>query len=160
PLRRQLGRRVAGGHHGDGGLQLAAAFDRPRRLRRLGRQGAPATHASAVERLSARGRRAGGGRDRRRRHDESRLYSPPGEGPRLAESHRREFLERTDRGVFSLQAEATLNRSRRFRTLAGRATAIEAGERQVVVTIEYWRGARAGRLRPGRRRDRLRRSLV
>ena len=44
---------------------------------------------------------------------------------------------RTDRGVFSLQAEATLNQSRRFRTLAGRAAAIEAGERQVVVTIEY-----------------------
>jgi mycobactin lysine-N-oxygenase len=69
--------------------------------------------------------------------DENRFYSDPGDWPRLAESHRREFLERTDRGVFSLQAEATLNRSRGFRTLAGRAVAIEAGERQVVVTIEY-----------------------
>jgi hypothetical protein len=53
------------------------------------------------------------------------------------ESHRREFLERTDRGVFSQQAEATLNQSRGFRTLAGRAVAIDAGDRQVVVTIEY-----------------------
>jgi mycobactin lysine-N-oxygenase len=70
-------------------------------------------------------------------YDENRFYSDPGEWSRLAESHRREFLERTDRGVFSLQAEATLNRSRRFRTLAGRAAAIEAGERQVIVTIEY-----------------------
>jgi mycobactin lysine-N-oxygenase len=70
-------------------------------------------------------------------YDENRFYSDPGEWPRLAEGHRREFLERTDRGVFSLQAEAVLNRSRRFRTLAGRAAAIEAGERQVVVTIEY-----------------------
>jgi mycobactin lysine-N-oxygenase len=70
-------------------------------------------------------------------YDENRLYSDPGDWPRLAESHRREFLERTDRGVFSLQAEATLNQSRGFRTLAGRAAAIEAGERQVVVTIEY-----------------------
>jgi mycobactin lysine-N-oxygenase len=69
--------------------------------------------------------------------DENRFYSDPGDWPRLAESHRREFLERTDRGVFSLQAEATLNRSRGFRTLAGRAVAIEPGERQVVVTIEY-----------------------
>jgi len=43
----------------------------------------------------------------------------------------------TDRGVFSLQAEAILNASRGFRALAGRAMAIEAGERQVVVTIEY-----------------------
>jgi mycobactin lysine-N-oxygenase len=70
-------------------------------------------------------------------YDENRFYSDPGDWPRLAESHRREFLERTDRGVFSLQAEATLNQSRGFRTLAGRAAAIEAGERQVVVTIEY-----------------------
>jgi mycobactin lysine-N-oxygenase len=70
-------------------------------------------------------------------YDENRFYSDPGDWPRLAESHRREFLERTDRGVFSPQAEAILNRSRGFRTLAGRAVAIEAGERQVVVTIEY-----------------------
>src|SRR5438270_2981273 len=70
-------------------------------------------------------------------YDENRFYSDPGDWPRLAESHRREFLERTDRGVFSLQAEATLNQSRGFRSLAGRAAAIETGERQVVVTIEY-----------------------
>src|SRR4029077_7789688 len=44
---------------------------------------------------------------------------------------------RTDRGVFSLQAEATLRQSRGFRTLAGRAAAIDAGEEQVIVTIEY-----------------------
>jgi mycobactin lysine-N-oxygenase len=69
--------------------------------------------------------------------DENRFYSDPGDWPRLADSHRREFLERTDRGVFSQQAEATLNQSRGFRTLAGRAVAIDAGERQVVVTIEY-----------------------
>jgi mycobactin lysine-N-oxygenase len=69
--------------------------------------------------------------------DENRFYSDPGDWPRLAESHRREFLERTDRGVFSQQAEATLNQSRGFRTLAGRAVAIDAGEGQVVVTIEY-----------------------
>jgi mycobactin lysine-N-oxygenase len=70
-------------------------------------------------------------------YDENRFYSDPGDWPRLAESHRREFLERTDRGVFSLQSEAILNQSRGFRTLAGRAVAIEAGQRQVVVTIEY-----------------------
>src|SRR6476619_5081174 len=70
-------------------------------------------------------------------YDENRFYSDPGDWPRLAESHRREFLERTDRGVFSVQAEAILNHSRGFRTLAGRAAAIEAGDRHVVVTIEY-----------------------
>jgi len=69
-------------------------------------------------------------------YDENRYFSDPGDWPRLAESHRREFIERTDRGVFSLQAEAVLNQARSYRALAGRAVAIDAGERQVVVTIE------------------------
>jgi mycobactin lysine-N-oxygenase len=70
-------------------------------------------------------------------YDENRFYSDPGDWPRLAEAHRREFLERTDRGVFSQQAEAILNASHGFRTLAGRAIGMEAGQRQAVVTIEY-----------------------
>jgi len=70
-------------------------------------------------------------------YHENRFYSDPGDWPRLAEAHRREFLERTDRGVFSQQAEAVVNAARGFRTLAGRAVRIEAGQRQVVVTIEY-----------------------
>ena len=70
-------------------------------------------------------------------YDENRYFSDPSDWPRLAEAHRREFLERTDRGVFSQQAETVLNQSRGFRALAGRAVKIEAGDRQVVVTIEY-----------------------
>jgi mycobactin lysine-N-oxygenase len=70
-------------------------------------------------------------------YDENRFYSDPGDWPRLAEAHRREFLERTDRGVFSLQAEAALNQARGFRTLAGRAAAVEAREQDVIVTIAY-----------------------
>jgi hypothetical protein len=35
------------------------------------------------------------------------------------------------------QAEAVLNLSHGFRSVAGRAVEIEAGERQLVVTIEY-----------------------
>ena len=93
-------------------------------------------------------------------YDENRFYSDPGEWPRLAESHRREFLERTDRGVFSLQAEATLRQSRGFRTLAGRAASDRgrraAGRRHHRVR----RRARTRGLRPGRRGDRLRRPLV
>jgi mycobactin lysine-N-oxygenase len=68
---------------------------------------------------------------------ENRFYSDPGDWPALAETHRREFLERTDRGVFSVQAEAVLNASRGFRTLAGRAVAIDAGAHQIVLTTEY-----------------------
>jgi mycobactin lysine-N-oxygenase len=70
-------------------------------------------------------------------YDENRFYSDPGDWPRLAEAHRREFLVRTDRGVFSLQAEAALNQARGFRALAGRAAAIEAREHDVIVTIAY-----------------------
>ena len=70
-------------------------------------------------------------------YDENRFYSDPGEWPRLAEAHRREFLQRTDRGVFSLQAEAALNQARGLRTLAGRAAGIEAREHDVIVTIAY-----------------------
>jgi mycobactin lysine-N-oxygenase len=70
-------------------------------------------------------------------YDENRFYSDPGDWPQLAESHRREFLQRTDRGVVSAQAETTLNASSGFRTLAGRAIGFRADERQVVVTVEY-----------------------
>ena len=70
-------------------------------------------------------------------YDENRFFSDPGDWPALAESHRREFIDRTDRGVFSQQAEASLSQARGYRALSGRAAAIEAGERQVVVTIEY-----------------------
>ena len=69
--------------------------------------------------------------------EENRFYSDPGDWPALAESHRREFLDRTDRGVFSVQAEAVLNASRGFRTLAGRAVGVDASDHQVVVTTEY-----------------------
>ena len=70
-------------------------------------------------------------------YEENRFFSDPGDWPHLAEAHRREFLQRTDRGVFSLQAEGALNQARGLRTLAGRAAAVEAREHDVIVTIEY-----------------------
>ena len=88
---------------------------------------------SAIDVLTARGVLYSRGES----YDENRFYSDPTEWPRLAEAHRREFLTRTDRGVFSLQAEAALNQMRGLRTLAGRAAAIEAREHDVVVTIAY-----------------------
>jgi mycobactin lysine-N-oxygenase len=88
---------------------------------------------SAIDVLTARGVLYSRGES----YDENRFYSDPAEWPRLGEAHRREFLARTDRGVFSLQAEATLNQARGLRTLAGRAAAIEAREHDVIVTIAY-----------------------
>lgn len=88
---------------------------------------------SAIDVLTARGVLYSRGES----FEENRFYSDPADWPRLAEAHRREFLARTDRGVFSLQAEAALNQARGFRTLAGRAAAIEAREHYVIVTIAY-----------------------
>jgi mycobactin lysine-N-oxygenase len=88
---------------------------------------------SAVDVLTSRGVLYSRGES----YDENRFYSNPGDWPQLAEAHRRQFLERTDRGVFSQQAEAILNKSHGFRTLAGRAVHIDASEQQVIVTIEY-----------------------
>src|SRR2546429_8285721 len=67
--------------------------------------------------------------------DENRFYSDPGDWPRLADSDRREFLQRPGRGLFSLPAEVTLKQIRGFRTLGGRAVEADAGERAVVVAV-------------------------
>jgi mycobactin lysine-N-oxygenase len=88
---------------------------------------------SSIDVLAARGTLYSRGES----YDENRFYSDPAEWPHLAEAHRREFLQRTDRGVFSLAAEAVLNQARGFRALAGRAAAVEAREHDVIVTIAY-----------------------
>jgi mycobactin lysine-N-oxygenase len=70
---------------------------------------------------------------------ENQLYSNPlPEWPRLAESHRREFLKRTDRGVFSVHAEQALNAAPGcVRTMAGRVTRLEVDDAEVLVHISY-----------------------
>src|SRR6266568_1105569 len=69
---------------------------------------------------------------------ENRFYSDPTVGwQQLAEGHRREFLKRTDRGVFSVQVEQVLNRAEAVRTLAGRVVRLEPVEAKVVVEVDY-----------------------
>ncbi|HEX6675670.1 MAG TPA: SidA/IucD/PvdA family monooxygenase [Actinomycetes bacterium] len=69
---------------------------------------------------------------------ENRFYSDPAVGwQRLAERHRREFLKRTDRGVFSVQVEDVLNRAEAVRTVAGRVVGLEPVEGKVVVEVDY-----------------------
>jgi mycobactin lysine-N-oxygenase len=87
---------------------------------------------STVDVLTARGVLYSRGES----YGENRFFSDPGDWPQLAEAQRREFLQRTDRGVFSLQAEGVLDQARGLRTLAGRAAAVEAREHDVIVTIE------------------------
>ena len=111
---------------------------------------------SAIDVLTSRGVLYSRGES----YDENRFYSDPGDWPRLAESHRREFLERTDRGVFSVQAEATLNQLRGFRTLAGRALAHRGRPAAGRGHHRLRGGPGTGRVRPGGRGARLRRALV
>jgi mycobactin lysine-N-oxygenase len=70
---------------------------------------------------------------------ENRLYSDPVAAgwQQLAERHRREFLKRTDRGVFSVQVQELLDRAGAVRTLAGRVTRLEPVEAKVVVEVDY-----------------------
>ncbi len=69
---------------------------------------------------------------------ENRFYSDPAVGwQQLAERHRREFLKRTDRGVFSVQVEDVLNWAEAVRTVAGRVVRLEPVEAKVIVEIDY-----------------------
>jgi len=69
---------------------------------------------------------------------ENRFYSDPTVGwQQLAERHRREFLKRTDRGVFSVQVEQVLNRAEAVHTVAGRVVHLEPADAKVVVVVDY-----------------------
>jgi mycobactin lysine-N-oxygenase len=73
---------------------------------------------------------------------ENRFYSDPVAAgwQQLAERHRREFLKRTDRGVFSVQVQDLLDRAEAVRTLAGRVTHLEPVEAKVIVEVDYEQG--------------------
>jgi hypothetical protein len=70
---------------------------------------------------------------------ENRFYSDPDAAgwQQLAERHRREFLKRTDRGVFSVQVQEVLNRTEAVRPLAGRVIRLEPVEAKVIVEVEH-----------------------
>jgi mycobactin lysine-N-oxygenase len=71
-------------------------------------------------------------------YEESRLFSNPGEEwQHLSLHHRREFVRRTDRGVFSVGAQQTIDRAENVRTLAGQVTHICASDANVLVDIRY-----------------------
>jgi mycobactin lysine-N-oxygenase len=70
---------------------------------------------------------------------ENRFYSHPDAAgwQQLAERHRREFLKRTDRGVFSVQVQDVLNLAEAVRTLAGQVTRLEPVQGKVIVEVDY-----------------------
>lgn len=70
--------------------------------------------------------------------EESRLFSNPGtEWQRLTVHHRREFVRRTDRGVFSMQAQEQIDQAENVRTLAGQAVRLDARDENVLVDVRY-----------------------
>jgi mycobactin lysine-N-oxygenase len=83
--------------------------------------------------------------------EENRLFSDPDphavdvgpthQHPRrwrdLTEEDRREFVRRTDRGVFSVRAVREITRAWNVRSVIGTATALEAGDDAVRVEVTY-----------------------
>ncbi len=55
----------------------------------------------------------------------------------LSEQDRREFVRRTDRGVFSLHAMEEINRAENVRSVGGTAQKIEASDDSIAVDIKY-----------------------
>jgi mycobactin lysine-N-oxygenase len=71
-------------------------------------------------------------------YEESRLFSNPGEEwRRLTLHHRREFVQRTDRGVFSMRAQQVIDRAENVRSLPGEVTRIHASDANVLLDIRY-----------------------
>lgn len=65
------------------------------------------------------------------------LHHHPLRWSALSEEDRREFVQRTDRGVFSTQAMQDITSAWNVLSLAGSARCLEAGEREVVVETMY-----------------------
>lgn len=55
----------------------------------------------------------------------------------MTENDRREFVRRTDRGVFSLHAMEEVNRAENVRSIMGAARKMQASDEQVFVDMEY-----------------------
>jgi mycobactin lysine-N-oxygenase len=53
------------------------------------------------------------------------------------EENRREFIDRTDRGVFSIQSKSVLDRAENVMPRTGRVSKLRASEAQVLLDVEY-----------------------
>lgn len=79
---------------------------------------------------------------------ENRVYTDPEQGnwSRLTPQHRRDFIRRTDRGVFSQEANRMLDRAANLEILPGRLVGAEVeGDREVRARFEYHGEAREER---------------
>ncbi|MGH3979775.1 MAG: SidA/IucD/PvdA family monooxygenase [Pseudonocardiaceae bacterium] len=69
--------------------------------------------------------------------EENHLYSNPSDWASLTAEHRQEFVRRTDRGVFSIQANSLLAHAQNVRTIAGEVVHLDARPHDVEIHIEY-----------------------
>lgn len=69
-------------------------------------------------------------------YDESRHYSDPRDWVGFRPEHRNEFIDRTDRGVFSIAAKQILNDAEHVRTIVGKVASIAANNESVQVFLE------------------------
>ncbi len=69
-------------------------------------------------------------------HDENRLYSNPQAWLQFPEGARREFVRRTDRGVFSVTNKVVLSQADSVRTVAGAVQSIEADGEGLLVEFK------------------------
>lgn len=69
-------------------------------------------------------------------HDENRLYSQPERWLEFPNPVRKEFVKRTDRGVFSVTNKETLNRTYGVETIAGHVTEITASVPSILVHFD------------------------
>jgi mycobactin lysine-N-oxygenase len=73
--------------------------------------------------------------------DENRLYSSPEAWRLFPREVREEFVERTDRGVFSVTNKSILNRAQNVETVAGNVKYIDAEEEKLVLELTPGEGS-------------------
>lgn len=71
-------------------------------------------------------------------YDENRLYNDPGQWRDMSEQHRNEFIQRTDRSVFSGHAKEITNTAPNLGpAILGRVVAVNAVADELELTIQY-----------------------
>lgn len=69
-------------------------------------------------------------------YNENKYFSNPKDWAQLDEAVRTEFIQRTDRGVFSLAAQRQLDRAENVSTISGRVLALDKAGGKVIVRLE------------------------
>lgn len=69
-------------------------------------------------------------------YGENKLFTDPGEWEKLDELTRREFIQRTDRGVFSVAAQRRLDQEERVNIISGAVLGLEESGGKIIVRLK------------------------